>query len=461
MTMQENVSASFRDPSGFMFKQDGVYYRQVNKAYQADYDLLTSSGLYEQLAKSKALLSHEEQALSLAPRPEIAYKVIKPRQLGFVSYPYEWCFNQYKDAAILTLSIARRALDYGMSLKDASAYNIQFLDGRPVFIDTLSFEKYQEGTPWVAYRQFCQHFLAPLALMAKKDIRLIGLMRQYIDGVPLDLASELLPSNSKLNFGLATHIHLHAKTQQKYADRKVSQNEVKGKISKDAQFALLDSLLATVRGLDVKTIMTEWADYYQDNNYTESSIEAKRALVRDFIQKVNPATVWDLGANTGEFSRCASDLGIPTVAFDIDPGAVQQNYAIVKERKEKFILPLVMDLTNPSPAIGWHNQERDSMRERGPVDLVMALALIHHMAIANNVPLREVAKSFADLGEHLIIEFVPKEDSQVERLLSSRLDIFPNYTHEGFKEAFSDYFTVLNEQPVQGSARTLFLMKKK
>lgn len=459
--MQENVRASFRDPSGFVFKHKGKFYRQINLAYKKDYDLLMSSGLYEQLSRSKTLLAHKEQDLALAPRPDMAYKVIKPRQLGFISYPYEWCFNQYKDAAILTLAIARRALEFGMSLKDASAYNIQFLKGRPVFIDTLSFETYQEGTPWVAYRQFCQHFLAPLALMAKKDIRLQGLMRQYIDGIPLDLASSLLPASTKMNFGLASHIHLHARSQQKYADREVSQSEVKGKISKDAQRALLDSLITTVRGLKVETISTEWADYYQDNNYTQSSFEAKRALVSDFIKQVNPKTVWDLGANTGEFSRCASDLGIPTVAFDIDPGAVQQNYAIVRERKEKFMLPLVMDLTNPSPAIGWHNEERDSMRERGPVDLVMALALIHHMAIANNVPLREVARSFADLGEYLIIEFVPKQDSQVERLLSSRLDIFPDYNPEGFKQAFSEYYSILDEKPVQGSARTMYLLKRK
>jgi hypothetical protein len=347
-----------------------------------------------------------------------------------------------------------------MSLKDASAYNIQFHEGRPIFIDSLSFETYEEGMPWVAYKQFCQHFLAPLALMAKTDIRLAGLMRDYIDGVPLDLASKLLPKRSKLNFGLATHIHIHAKSQLKYADQKISQKEVSGKISKQALYNLIDSLLSVVRSLIVKTITTEWADYYQDNNYTESSFEAKRALVANFVKQVNPDSVWDLGGNTGEFSRCASELAIPTISFDIDPGAVQQNYDIVKTKKEKHMLPLVLDLTNPSPAIGWHNQERDSFKDRGPADLVMALALIHHMAIANNVPLREVARSFAEFGEHLIIEFVPKQDSQVERLLSSRLDIFPDYTLEGFRQAFSEYYSILEEQPVQGSERTMFLMRR-
>ncbi len=458
--MPENVSGSFRDPSGFMFKHDGKLYRQVNQKYREEYDLLMSSGLYDQLNKSRTLVAHKEVLLDLAPRPEIAYKVIQPELVDFISYPYEWCFNQLKDAAILTLAIARRALEFGMSLKDASAYNIQFHQGKPIFIDTLSFEKYEDGAPWVAYRQFCQHFLAPLALMAKTDIRLAQLMLLHIDGIPLDLASKLLPTTTKVSFGLATHIHVHARSQQRYADKEVSQNDVKARVSKTAMLGLLDSLLSTVKSLKVKTIQTEWTDYYQDNNYTSDSFEAKRRLVRSFIEKVQPKQVWDLGGNTGEFSRAASDLQIPTVCFDIDPGAVQQNYDLVKTNKEKFMLPLRMDLTNPSPDLGWHNAERESMQARGPVDLVMALALIHHLAISNNVPLADVASYFADLGENLIIEFVPKSDSQVKRLLASRLDIFPDYTLEGFRKAFAQRFVILDEKPVEGSERTLFLMKR-
>ncbi|MEL7626172.1 MAG: hypothetical protein AAGU15_04870 [Anaerolineaceae bacterium] len=460
--MPQKLSGSFRDPSGFMFKHDGIIYRQVNKHYQKEYDLLMNSGLYEQLTRSGTLIPHTEVDLDLAPQPDLAYKVIQPETVGFISYPYEWCFNQLKDAAILTLAIGRRALEFGMSLKDASAYNIQFHQGRPVFIDTLSFEAYEEGRPWVAYKQFCQHFLAPLALMAKTDIRLVQLLKVYIDGIPLDLASELLPANTKLNFGLSTHIHLHARSQKKYADKEVSQQEVesKSKLTKASMLALFDSLIATVRSLEVRTIETEWADYYQANNYTESSFESKRELVRSFVKKVSPTTVWDLGANTGEFSRVASDLDIPTVAFDIDPGAVQQNYDLVKKNKEKFMLPLVMDLTNPSPDLGWRNAERDSMKARGPVDLAMALALIHHLAISNNVPLPSLAEFFAELCQNLIIEFVPKEDSQVKRLLASRLDIFLDYNLEGFRSAFSTRFEVISEEKVPGSERTLFLLKK-
>lgn len=459
--MPEKISGSFRDPSGFMFKHEGKLYRQVNQEYSEEYDLLMNSGLYDQLTKSKTLVAHNEADLWLAPVPEIAYKVIEPEVVDFISYPYEWCFNQLQDAAVLTLAIARRALEFGMSLKDASAYNIQFQNGRPVFIDTLSFEKYEEGAPWVAYKQFCQHFLAPLALMAKKDIRLAQMMRFHIDGIPLDLTSKLLPASTKLNFGLATHIHIHAQSQKRYADKEVSQEEVKARMSKTAMVGLLDSLLSTVRGLNVKTIQTEWTDYYQDNNYTKKSFEAKRQLVKTYLEKANPKQVWDLGGNTGEFSRAASDLGIPTVCFDIDPGAVQQNYDLVKKNKEKFMLPLRMDLTNPSPDLGWHNAERESMQARGPVDLVMALALIHHLAISNNVPLVDVADYFADLGKYLIVEFVPKSDSQVKRLLASRLDIFPDYTLEGFRQAFEHHYLLIDETPIDACERTVFLMKRK
>lgn len=459
--MPEKINGSFRDPSGFMFRHEGKLFRQVNQEYSKEYDLLMNSGLYDQLTKSKTLVAHNEADLWLSPVPEIAYKVIEPEVVDFISYPYEWCFNQLQDAAVLTLAIARRALEFGMSLKDASAYNIQFHNGRPVFIDTLSFEKYEEGMPWVAYKQFCQHFLAPLALMAKTDIRLAQLLRVHIDGIPLDLASKLLPANTKLNLGLTTHIHIHAQSQKRYADKEVSQEDVKARMSKNAMLGLLDNLLATVRGLNVKTIETEWADYYQDNNYTKQSFEAKRQLVKSYIEKANPKCVWDLGGNTGEFSRVASDQGVPTVCFDIDPGAVQQNYDLVKKNKEKFMLPLRMDLTNPSPSLGWHNAERESMQARGPVDLVMALALIHHLAISNNVPLVEVADYFADLGDYLIIEFVPKSDSQVTRLLASRLDIFPDYTLNGFRQAFEHRYTVVDETPIDACERTIFLMKRK
>jgi len=193
------VASSFRDPSGFVFWQDGAIYRQINTIYKEDYDRLMTSGLHKALVEEGLIVSHEEVALQSAA-PQVAYKVIRPDQVPFISYPYEWSFSQLKGAALATLRIQRKALDFGMSLKDCSAYNMQFMKGKPVFIDTLSFEKYQEGSPWVAYRQFCQHFLAPLALMSHRDSRLGQLLRIHLDGVPLDLASKLLPRRTHFSF---------------------------------------------------------------------------------------------------------------------------------------------------------------------------------------------------------------------------------------------------------------------
>jgi hypothetical protein len=413
------------------------------------------------LVREGILVAHQEVDVEAAI-PDLVYKVIQPELVDFISYPYEWSFSQLKDAALLTIAATRKALDKGMILKDASAYNIQFYHGKPVLIDTLSFEKYQEGTPWVAYRQFCQHFLAPLALMAYQDIRLSQLMRVYIDGVPLDLASQLLPWKTRLNFGLGTHLHLHANAQKRYAGQAVSKEQTTGRqFSKIALLGLLDSLESTVRGLKWQPVGTEWGDYYDATNYTRKAFDAKGLMVESYLKQANPAKVWDLGANTGVFSQIASSVGANVVSFDIDPAAVEKNYRDCRQQKVEKILPLVLDLTNPSPAIGWSNRERSSLLERGPVDVVMALALVHHLAISNNVPLTDLAEFFSQAGTWLIIEFVPKEDSQVQRLLTSREDIFPHYNQTDFEAAFSQYFEIRQAQPVADSKRTLYLMEKK
>lgn len=456
------ISASFRDPSGFLFRRDGTLYRQINHFYQKDYDLLMSSGLYDRLVKAKKLIPHQE--VDAAPFIEtLAYRVIQPEPVSFISYPYEWSFSQLKDAALLTLSIQKTALEYGLSLKDASAYNIQFHNGRPVLIDTLSFEAYQEGKPWVAYRQFCQHFLAPLALMSLVDVRLSQLLRVYIDGVPLDLASTLLPFRSRLQFGLAAHIHLHASAQKKYSDApEQAQAQAKARqMSKMALIGLVDSLQKTVKSLTWQAKGTEWGDYYDSTNYTREAFEDKVRAVKEFLAVVQPKQVWDLGANTGVFSRLAAEMGIMTVSSDIDPAAVEKNYREIRQKKETNLLPLILDLTNPSPGIGWGNEERESFAQRGPAGVVMALALVHHLAISNNVPLPGVAEFFARLGDWLIVEFIPKEDSQVQRLLATREDIFPAYNQAGFEEAFRSCFTIESVRPIQGSKRILYLMKNK
>ena len=454
------LGASFRDPSGFLFTESEILYRQVNSIYATDYDQLMESGLYDKLVKAGLLIPHQEVEQAGA-KDEAAYKVLRPELVPFISYPYEWSFSQYKDAAMATLSIQKRALKLGMSLKDASAYNIQFVHGKPLLIDTLSFEAYQEGQPWVAYKQFCQHFLAPLALMALKDVRLSQLMRVYIDGIPLDLASQMLPGSTRLNFGLLTHIHIHAGAQKRYADAEIKQPKERGGVSKQAMQGLIESLQSTVRKLELKAGGTEWGNYYEITNYSDTAFEHKKEIIAAWVERVKPSLVWDLGANNGEFSRIASEAGIYTVSSDIDPTAVEQNYRRLRQEKEKYLLPLVLDLTNPSPALGWANQERDSFGQRGPADIVFALALIHHLAISNNVPLTRVAEFFAGTGEWLVIEFVPKSDSQVQKLLKSRKDIFDHYTKEGFEQAFEMFYQIQAAKPVKESERILYLLQRR
>src|SRR6266545_1890579 len=279
------LSSSFRDPSGFLFSRDGVLYRQVNRKYEQEYVRFMESGLYEKLVKAGLLISHVEVD-QVPAEPETVYKIIQPERVPFISYPYEWSFGQLKDAALATLSIQRRALKLGLSLKDASAYNIQFVRGKPTLIDTLSFEIYKEGQPWVAYRQFCQHFLAPLALMALRDVRLNQLLRVYIDGVPLDLASELLPSRTRFNFGLLTHIHLHAGAQKKYAHAGTDVKLRVGTMSKQAMMGLIDSLDSTIRKLDWSPSGTEWGNYYEITNYSDAAFEHKKGLVREWSARV-------------------------------------------------------------------------------------------------------------------------------------------------------------------------------
>lgn len=463
---EETVSslpASFRDPSGFVFERDGVLYRQVNWIYRDNYDLLMKSGLYNQLTEKGMLIQHCEVDVNEGVTSDV-YKVIRPERIQLVSYPYEWCFNQIKDAALLTLDLQLTALEHGMSLKDASAYNIQFHQGRPVMIDTLSFEKYVEGRPWVAYRQFCQHFLATLALMSKTDIRLNKLLLAHIDGIPLDLASSLLPRSSWFKPGLLIHLHIHAKSQKKYSATEATGSDQKKEVRpvrKAALVEILKGLRGTVAKLEGRFYGTEWGNYYAATNYSDVAAQMKQALVRRFLEKAQPAGVWDLGGNTGVYSRIASAMNIPTVCFDIDPAAVDFNYQQVRRNNETLLLPLILDLTNPSPGLGWDGCERDSFTHRGPVDCAMALALIHHLAISNNLPFDKIASFLWKLCNHLIIEFVPKEDSQVKRLLRSREDIFAQYDQSFFEVAFSKYFELICQEPIQNSHRTLYLMKNR
>ncbi|HWH24433.1 MAG TPA: SAM-dependent methyltransferase [Candidatus Limnocylindria bacterium] len=462
--------ASFRDPIGFVYRRDGVLYRQISARHAADWQAFVGSGLFGQLVERGWLIEHDEAPRELA-HDEDAWRVLRPRPLGFISYPYEWAFSQLKDAALLTLDVQSAALEAGMSLRDASAYNVQFDFSRPVMIDALSFEKRREGEPWVAYRQFCQHFLAPLALMALTDVRTSVLLRDFIDGVPLDLAARLLPASSRLRFGLAAHLHLHARAQgrRRGSAQPSAAGEDNGggqrgrpRLAADRLEALIASLRAAVAGLHWRPAGTTWADYGDTTSYSSPAAASKREIVGRMLRATDGDWLWDLGANTGYFSRLAADMGRQVVALDADHGAAEQHYRAVRDDPAlPRILPLVVDLTNPSPALGWAHAERQSLLGRANAQTLLALALVHHLAIGNNVPLERISELFAALGRELIVEFVPKSDRRVAEMLAWRQDVFGAYSLDGLRAAFDARWQLIADEQIEDSQRTLLHYRRR
>lgn len=458
MTSTNRNPGSFRDPSGHVYEQENRILRSVNRVYREDYEFFQSSGLAGFLLEKGWILPFREIDEPISG----SWKTLEVPRLPLITYPYEWSIGQLRAAAVLTLRIQQEALKRDMVLKDASAYNIQFFEGRPVFIDLLSFERYQPGQPWNAYKQFVSFFLGPLLLMSLRDVRYGLDFRNFLDGFPIDYLAKALPWYTRWSPSLYVHIHLHAAMLRKYEDTRGLKNRHAGSksVSKKGLGHLIESLLDCVQNIRVPKQTTQWGDYYNDTNYTDSAFSAKKEIVAELTRRVQPNVVCDLGANRGDFSRIFAQYAQIVLSPDIDPVAVQTNYSITREKKEKNIYPLVIDLCNPSPGIGWENRERQSFLDRARCDLVAGLALIHHLCIGNNLPLEYVAKLFSDLAPVAIVEFVPKGDSQVDRLLSSRADIFSDYTLESCKLAFGRYYGHQESYPVEGTQRTILFFKK-
>jgi len=450
--------SSFRDPSGFVFYKDFKVYRAINENYRNNYNFFVESGLKDKLIEENLLIPFGELT-STEGLPDDVFKVISPSRIETIVYPYEWCFSQLKDAALATLSIQKKALEYGMVLKDASAFNIQFWQCKPVLIDITSFEKYIDGAPWAAYKQFCQHFLCPLLLMKYKSVDSNQLQKIYIDGIPVELASKLLPSKTHFSLSVLSHIHWHASSQKHY--QKKSKEVKHYKISKKNQLLLIDNLIALVKNITLKNIETEWGSYYIETNYSDNAKEHKKAIINDFVKGINIKKVVDFGANDGTFSRIFSNNDIETIALDIDPFAVEKNYLKIKKENDIFLVPVIGDITNPSPALGWENKERKSLLSRLSCDLALALALVHHLSITHNLSFSQISQFFAGLCNYLIIEFVPIDDSQIKKMILNRSDSFDNYSVDKFEQSFKQYFNLVRKEDVVETKRKLYFFEKR
>lgn len=453
--------SSYRDPSGFMFSHtdksgNKKWYRQVNQVYKEDLDLLLSSGLYEKLAQKKLLIPHKQIDENLSGDKDW-YATLEPEQIDFLSYPWEWSFDMLKDAALLTLQITRDAISSGMILKDATPFNIQWHQGRLIFIDTLSFEKYDPDKPWIAYRQFCESFLAPLLLMHYRKIPLQQLSRSWPEGIPLAVAKTLLPWRSKLSLHSYLHIHLHASVASKQKSNKASA----GKFSKQKMLNLISSLELLVGKLSFAAQRSAWSEYYDEASQRKNYLEEKKKIINGWLANLNEVrTASDLGANDGEFSHLLTAKGIRTIAADIDPYCINRLYLEIKKSGEKYLQPMIVDLADPSPAIGFNNEERASLVARLDTDLCMALALIHHLAIGKNISLAMIAEFMNRITHHLIIEFVPKTDEKVIYMLAGKKDIYHNYSQEEFEKQFAGFFKIEKKEPIGNSGRILYLMKR-
>ncbi|HUM97338.1 MAG TPA: hypothetical protein PK275_05750 [Chitinophagaceae bacterium] len=448
--------SSYRDPSGYIFEKDGVLFRQVNKCFKEDFEFFIQSGLYDSLVNQELLLPHQtiEECIT---GDENGYLTLLPERINFISYAWEWSFDMLKDAALLTLRLAKESIQYGLSLKDATPHNIQWHNGKLIFIDTLSFEKYNEATPWIAYRQFCESFLAPLLLMHYNKQTLNQLHLAWPDGIPLSVTAKLLPTKTKYSLHTYLHIHLHAKISKKTAGK--SEREVR--FSKNKFLNLIQSLELLIRRLKTPTIPTQWSAYYDEAINRNGYLEQKKKIITNWLS-LNPQikSAADIGANQGVFSLLLSEKKINTLAADFDPSCINNLYQQIKKQTLQFIQPIIFDLSNPSPAIGVQNNERESFTERLKVDLVMVLAILHHLAIGKNIPFAQLASYFSTIAPLLIIEFIPKEDEKVKLILSQKKDIFSNYSQTAFEKEFSFFFRQIEKQEIGTSGRTLYFMKR-
>jgi hypothetical protein len=456
MTVGKRHSASYRDPDGFVFEYREKIYRQVNQRYAANYTLLKNSGLYSQLIEESKLLPHTEIDECIAENINW-YKTLLPKQVTFISYPYEWCFSQWKDAALLTLYILKISIHHSMILKDATPFNIQFVDGGPIWIDTLSFEKYDTTKPWIAYRQFVECFIAPLLLSHYQSQNLLKIFQVFPDGIPLETLVKFLPVKSRFNLNILLHVVLPSSL----AKGLKTENKIIPEFNKQKLLHIVDNLIGFVQSIKLPKMKAGWNNYYEETVLSTAYVEEKSKILTKWIHQLPVNSVLDLGSNTGNFAQIAVEAGKHTIAVDSDIDCIERLYNTCKQKKIFNLLPLCIDISNPTPSIGWDNNERAAFYTRVRTDLCIVLALIHHLAVGKNVGFVQMAETFSKLAPWLIIEFIPKSDPKVSLLLKHRTDIFENYNEFAFVNAFEEIFSIEKRELLSTTGRILFLMKRK
>jgi SAM-dependent methyltransferase len=468
MSLEHQNPGSFRDPYGSVFEVNGRVLRGIKEEKALLASKFLDSDFYKSNAKEKII---ETKTISLAELVEAglstdvvnSYQLwVEHKQVEFITYPYEWSFEFLRRAAVFYLALHIEALHKDFQLKDSSSYNIQFIGCNPIFIDTLSFEPYELGSRWVGYKQFCEHFLAPLALTSYTGVDFNPWIRGSPDGLTLVDASKLLPLKSFLSLTLLGNIHLHAMAMSKISSSSsLTESKKRGKIPKQNLISLMESLKKFIAKLKAPR-ESYWNSYELKNSYSEESAKEKEVIVKYFIASQDLKVILDVGCNTGYFSEVALNSGASRViGLDIDGGAV--NLASKRlDSSEKLFTPLLFDFTNPSPSMGWRLKERTSLEERLPkIDGVICLALIHHLVIGKNIPIEDFVEWITGLSPRGIIEFVPKDDPMVIGLLASREDVFPNYSVDYFLECLARFTNIEQVIPLNNSKRKFILYGKK
>jgi ribosomal protein L11 methylase PrmA len=460
MTKPFADAGSFRDPDGTVYELGGEIYRTVSERAGADYAFTKATGLFDKLIEAKKLVATSEVDRSvLGEAAGQTGMVLRHERVPFISYPYEWSFPLLKSAALHHLDIQIAALKQGVSLSDASAYNIQFNGPKPIFIDLLSFKRYRDGEVWTGHRQFCEQFLNPLLLRALFGIPHNNWFRGALEGIETDKLARMMPWWRNFSFNILTHVTMQARLQAG-AMRDNSKGVAKArevKLTKDGYLNILRSMKNWIRKLSPRdTGATVWQNYAENTTYRSEEQELKRQFVADFCDKTKPGVLWDVGCNTGEYSEVALQSGArKVIGFDFDQGALERAHARATA-KSLDLLPLFQDGANPSPDQGWANSERKSVIGRGAADAMIALAFEHHLAIGRNVPLPRVVDWLVAMAPRGVIEFVQKSDPTVQQLLALREDIFPDYTIEAFEAALAAKASIVRKARVSEAGRTLY-----